>query len=58
MMFYYYREHQWNDEEFGIAEFLFDEPSPVSMIKRFYTYHAYIILFSSVFIVVCLCLPF
>lgn len=34
-MFYCYREHQWNDEEFGIAEFLFDEPSPVSISKCF-----------------------
>lgn len=56
-MLYYYREQQWNDEEFGIAEFLFDEPSPVSISKCFYSKLAYTIQFSFVFIVVCLCQP-
>lgn len=28
-----FRDHKWDDEEFGIAEFLFDEPSAVSVLE-------------------------
>lgn len=57
-----FRDHKWDDEEFGIAEFLFDEPSAVSVLLSEKAIYRVVIDFysnmaiSSDFTEVCLCL--